>query len=39
MTSSHLRDAYACCKFFAEIEDDIVNNGAVDWTELRASER
>ncbi len=39
MIYSHLRDAYALNKFFAEIENDIVANGATDWTELKASAR
>ena len=39
MVRTHLRDAYAVCKFFAEIENDIVYNGADDWTELSASAR
>ncbi len=39
MVESHLRDAYACCAFFAELENDIVYNGATDWTEMSAAER
>ncbi len=40
MINSHLRDAYACCQFFAELEDDIVNNGnSKGWTELDVSAR
>ncbi len=40
MINSHLRDAYACCRFFAELEDDIVNNGnSKEWTELDVAQR
>ncbi len=39
MVDSHLRDAYACCAFFAELENDIIYNGATDWTEMSVSER
>ena len=40
MINSHLRDAYACCRFFAELEDDIANKGnSKEWTELDVSAR
>ncbi len=39
MVAAHLRDAYACCRFFAELENDITRNGAEDWTELSAASR
>ncbi len=40
MVAAHLRDAYAKCKFLAEMESDIVrDDNSMDWTEMSAAER